>query len=70
MFLRAVFDDAEALWKREFQSAGVAYQPARLTIFAHQVPMNPVAPVSATLMPRSWHRAATIESRRQALACE
>jgi uncharacterized protein len=36
-FLRAVFDDAEALWMREFQGAGVTYRPARLTIFAQQI---------------------------------
>jgi predicted metalloprotease len=36
-FLRAVFDDAEALWQREFQSAGATYHPARLTIFSQQV---------------------------------
>jgi hypothetical protein len=36
-FLRAVFDDAEALWQREFQDAGLTYRNARLTIFAHQV---------------------------------
>jgi predicted metalloprotease len=36
-FLRAVFDDAEALWRMEFQGAGLTYRPARFTIFAHQV---------------------------------
>jgi uncharacterized protein len=36
-FLRAVFDDAEALWQREFHGAGVTYRPARLTIFSQQV---------------------------------
>ena len=36
-FLRAVFDDAEALWNREFQSAGITYRAARLTIFSQQV---------------------------------
>lgn len=36
-FLRAVFDDVEALWQREFQSAGVTYRPARLTIFSQEV---------------------------------
>jgi uncharacterized protein len=36
-FLRAVFDDAEALWQREFQAAGRTYRPARLTIFTQQV---------------------------------
>ena len=36
-FLREVFDDAEALWQREFQSAGITYRPARLTIFSQQV---------------------------------
>lgn len=36
-FLRAVFDDAQALWRREFGGAGVTYRPARLTIFSQQV---------------------------------
>jgi uncharacterized protein len=36
-FLRAVFDDAETLWQREFSSAGRTYRPARLTIFTRQV---------------------------------
>jgi predicted metalloprotease len=36
-FLRAVFDDAEALWTREFRGAGLTYRPARLTIFSQQV---------------------------------
>ena len=36
-FLRAVFDDAEALWHQEFQGAGLTYRPARLTIFSQEV---------------------------------
>jgi predicted metalloprotease len=36
-FLRAVFDDAEALWAQEFHTAGLTYRPARLTIFAYAV---------------------------------
>jgi predicted metalloprotease len=36
-FLRAGFDDVEALWRREFQGAGITYRPARLTIFSQQV---------------------------------
>jgi predicted metalloprotease len=36
-FLRAGFDDVEALWRREFRSAGITYRPARLTIFSQQV---------------------------------
>jgi predicted metalloprotease len=36
-FLRAVFDDVEALWTREFSRAGLTYRPARLTIFTQQV---------------------------------
>lgn len=36
-FLRAVFDDNEALWQREFEGAGLTYRPARLTVFAQQV---------------------------------
>ena len=33
-FLRAIFDDAQAKWSREFQGAGIRYRPARLTIFS------------------------------------
>ncbi|HEY7618187.1 MAG TPA: neutral zinc metallopeptidase [Solirubrobacteraceae bacterium] len=36
-FLRAVFDDVQAMWKREFEAAGMQYTPARLTIFRDQV---------------------------------
>jgi hypothetical protein len=36
-FLRAVFDDAEALWQREFHTADLTYHPARLTIFTTEV---------------------------------
>jgi predicted metalloprotease len=36
-FLRSVFDDAEALWHREFHGAGLTYRPARLTLFQQQV---------------------------------
>jgi predicted metalloprotease len=36
-FLRAVFDDAQALWRAEFREIGRPYQPARLTIFTRQV---------------------------------
>jgi predicted metalloprotease len=36
-FLRLVFDDAEALWHREFRGAGLTYHPARLTIFSREV---------------------------------
>jgi uncharacterized protein len=36
-FLRAAFDDAEALWTREFQSAGITYRPARMTIFSQRI---------------------------------
>ena len=36
-FLTAVFHDAEALWTREFEAAGLQYTPARLTIFHDQV---------------------------------
>jgi predicted metalloprotease len=36
-FLTAVFDDVQAMWKREFEAAGVTYAPARLTIFRDAV---------------------------------
>jgi uncharacterized protein len=36
-FLRAVFDDNEAHWQREFHGAGITYHPARLTIFTDEV---------------------------------
>jgi uncharacterized protein len=36
-FLRAVFEDAQALWAQEFDDAGLTYRPARLTIFSQQV---------------------------------
>jgi predicted metalloprotease len=36
-FLRAVFEDAEALWQREFHGVGLTYRRARLTIFSQQV---------------------------------
>jgi predicted metalloprotease len=36
-FLTAVFDDAQAMWKREFEAAGVRYAPARITIFRNEV---------------------------------
>jgi uncharacterized protein len=36
-FLRRVFDNAEAMWRKEFQEAGGTYRPARLTIFSHEV---------------------------------
>ena len=36
-FLRAVFDDAAALWHREFEAADATYRPARLTIFSQRV---------------------------------
>jgi predicted metalloprotease len=32
-----VFNDAEAMWTRLFQGAGLTYRPARLTFFADQV---------------------------------
>jgi uncharacterized protein len=36
-FLTAVFDDVQAMWRREFEAAGVDYAPARITIFRDQV---------------------------------
>ena len=35
--LRGVFDDAQAMWRQEFDSAGVDYVPAQLTIFRDEV---------------------------------
>jgi uncharacterized protein len=36
-YLRAVFDDNQALWQREFASANQRYVPARLTLFSRAV---------------------------------
>jgi uncharacterized protein len=36
-YLRAVFNDAQLLWQREFDQAGLTYAPAQLTIFARSV---------------------------------
>lgn len=36
-FLRQVFEDAQAMWRRGFQGAGLTYQPARLTIFSRRI---------------------------------
>jgi uncharacterized protein len=36
-FLSAVFHDAEAMWMREFEAAGIQYTPAQLTIFRDEV---------------------------------
>jgi uncharacterized protein len=36
-FLTDVFDDAQAMWQREFEAAGVPYSPARITIFRDEV---------------------------------
>ena len=36
-YLTAVFDDAQALWRHEFTSAGQGYSPARLTLFEQAV---------------------------------
>jgi predicted metalloprotease len=36
-FLTAVFDDAQAMWRQEFEAAGVHYSPARITIFHGEV---------------------------------
>jgi predicted metalloprotease len=36
-FLTAVFNDQQAMWKREFDAAGLPYTPARLTIFRDAV---------------------------------
>jgi predicted metalloprotease len=35
--LRGVFDDAQAMWKREFEATGQDYEPATLTIFTGEV---------------------------------
>jgi predicted metalloprotease len=36
-FLTAVFDEAQAMWRDEFEAAGVDYAPARITIFRDEV---------------------------------
>src|SRR5690349_2011268 len=36
-FLTNVFDDVQAMWRREFAAAQLTYRPARLTIFRHGV---------------------------------
>jgi uncharacterized protein len=36
-FLTAVFDDAQAMWQREFDAAGLDYSPATITIFRDEV---------------------------------
>ena len=36
-FLTQVFDDAQAMWRHEFEAAGDEYRPATLTIFRDQV---------------------------------
>jgi hypothetical protein len=36
-FLRDVFDDVQAMWRREFEAAGAGYTPATLTIFRDEV---------------------------------
>ena len=36
-YLTAVFNDAQALWQREFSAANLPYGPARLTIFSQAV---------------------------------
>jgi predicted metalloprotease len=36
-FLTGVFDDAQAMWRKEFEAAGAPYAPARITIFRDQV---------------------------------
>jgi uncharacterized protein len=35
--LTGVFDDAQAMWRQEFEAAGLDYVPAELTIFRDQV---------------------------------
>jgi uncharacterized protein len=37
VFLRAVFDDVQSLWQREFEAAGAQYASARMTIFRDEV---------------------------------
>jgi uncharacterized protein len=36
-FLREVFDDVQSMWGRDFADGGIAYAPARLTIFTDVV---------------------------------
>jgi uncharacterized protein len=35
--LRDVFEDVQAMWRREFEAAGAGYTPATLTIFRDEV---------------------------------
>ena len=35
--LREVFDDAQAMWRREFENVGATYTPATLTLFRDRV---------------------------------
>jgi Putative neutral zinc metallopeptidase len=36
-FLKEVFDDAQAVWRREFEAAGIRYAPATITIFRDEI---------------------------------
>jgi uncharacterized protein len=36
-YLHAVFDDAQQLWRREFDQGGLTYAPARLVLFSQAV---------------------------------
>ena len=36
-FIREVFNDAQAMWRRDFAERGIPYAPARLVIFTDQV---------------------------------
>jgi predicted metalloprotease len=36
-FLRGVFDDVQAMWREDFQAAGVPYTPATMTLFRDEI---------------------------------
>jgi predicted metalloprotease len=49
-FLTDVFDDAQAMWEREFEAAGLRYDPARITLFRDEVD-TACGPQSASVGP-------------------
>jgi Putative neutral zinc metallopeptidase len=58
-FLRDVFDDVQAMWRREFEAAGAGYTPATLTIFRDEVNTGcgtETANIGPFLLPRRSRR--------------